>query len=464
MLDILLINPPWYRGAGNIWKSIGSCQPPFGLALLAAVVRREGFESQILDCNALQIGLDNVSLSLPKDAPRFVGLTATTVLIESAISVARIIKAAYPQTKVIIGGVHATVMPEEVLSEWAVDYIVFGEGELTLPDILNGVPLEEIAGMGYKRDGKIIINQPREVLSDINLLPRPLYEILPMDKYYPAPGSYKRKPAIGMMTSRGCPGRCTFCKGNIFGERIRFRSAENILEEIVFLQKCYGIKEVEFYDDTFTANRPNIKKFCELVLSKQIDLTWSCFSRVDTVDAEMLDLMRMAGCHQVMFGVESADETILKNINKKITLAKVEETVTAAKKARVDVRLTFMFGNPGETEATMERTLQYAIKLNPELVNFNITTPYPGTEMFRWAKENGCVMHTNWGEYNLSKPVMKLPTVSNEKIIEYYKKAHSRFYFRLSYFLMRIKKIHSIESLWWDLKSFLSLVGFSLRS
>lgn len=460
MLDVLFINPPWYRESGNIWKSVGSCQPPFGLALLANIAKENGYKTDILDCNALRIGLDKLDSFLPGQAPKYTGLTATTVLIDNALGTARLIKQKYPQTKIIIGGVHATVMPEEVLKNPAVDYIVLGEGEFSLLEILKGVLPENIKGLGYKKQKEAVINEKREIISDINILPRLFYEILPMKNYYPAPGSYLRKPALGMITSRGCPGRCTFCKGNVLGDRIRFRTAEKIIEEIIFLQRNYNIKEIQFYDDTFTANRPNVKRFCELILEKGLDLTWSCFSRVDTVDEETLILMKKAGCHQVMFGVESADQQILQNINKRINLEQVEKTVKAGKKAGLDVRLTFMFGNPGETVKTMEKTLRYAIRLNPELVNFNITTPYPGTQMFEWALKNNYLLHTDWQKYDLSKPVMLLPTVSEGKILEYYKKAHFRFYFRWSYFLMRLKKIKSPKDFWRDLKSFLGLVKF----
>jgi len=354
-MDIFFINPPWHKEAGNIWKTVGSCQPPFGLALLAALVREKGYSTGILDCNALQLDLNKIIDNLPPEPPKFIGITATSVLIDNAIEIAKIIKNKYSETKVIIGGVHATVLPEETLSSPYVDFIVIGEGEYSLLELLSGEEPKNIGGLGWKEKGESILNPSRCIIPDIDIFPLLAYDLLPMNKYYPAAGSYIKKPAIGMISSRGCPGRCTFCKGNVLGDRIRFRSAEKIIEEIELLQKKYGVKEIQFYDDTFTANRLNLKKFCNLILEKKLKISWCCFSRVDTVDKETLALMKKAHCHQVMFGVESADQTILNNINKKITFEKVEYIVQAAKDVGITVRLAFMYGNPGETEETMEK-------------------------------------------------------------------------------------------------------------
>ena len=460
-MDILFINPPWYKQSGNIWKNVSACLPPFNLALLAAIVRENNFSSSILDCNALQIGLDKVEEYLPALAPKLVGIGATTVLIDNARELARVVKNKYPRTKIIFGGVHPTVRPEEVLGYPETDYIVMGEGENGFLDLLSGKKPVEIKGVGFKAGGKIFINSPRETIPDINIFPLPAYDLLPMDKYYPALGSYKRKPSFGMITSRGCPGRCTFCKGNILGDRIRFRSAEKIIEEIEYLQQNYRIKDITFYDDTFTSNKTRVKEFCSLIKEKDIDLTWCCFSRVDTVDLETLKQMKEAGCYQIMYGVESADPQILANIQKRITLEKVEETVANTKKAGIETRLAFMFGNPGETEKTIKKTIEYAISLEPDLVSFNIATPFPGTQMFAWAEKNDYLIHKNWSEYNLAKPVMELPTISSKKILNYYKKAHRQFYLRPSYILRRLMRIRSFGDLERNFLPFISLLKFT---
>jgi anaerobic magnesium-protoporphyrin IX monomethyl ester cyclase len=460
-MDILFLNPPWYKYSGNIWKNVSACMPPFGLALLAALAREKGFSVSFLDCNALQLGLDKIEENLPDDPPRFVGITASTVLIDNALALSKIVKKKYPNTKIIIGGVHATVKPEEVLSSKEVDYAVMGEGEYSLLELLSNNQPETIKGIGFKKEDKIFINPGRETITDINIFPSMPYDLLPMDKYYPALGSYQRAPSFGMITSRGCPGRCTYCKGDLLGERVRFISAEKIVKDIIFLQKNYGIKDITFYDDTFTAQRQRMKDLCKLILENNLDVTWCCFARVDTVDLEILKEMKKAGCYQILYGVESAAPGILENIKKRITLKKVEEAVLNTKKAGIEVRLSFMIGNPGETEETIEKTIKYAIFLAPDLVSFNITTPYPGTEMYKWAKTNNFLIHENWSDYNFAKPVMELPTISSKKVLEYYKKAHRRFYFRPAYFLKRLSKIKSIDDFKRNFKPFIGLVKFS---
>lgn len=462
-MDILLVNPPWYKESGNIWKKVSACVPPFGLALLSALLREKSFSVSILDCNALQLGIDKILDYLPPLPPKFVGITATTVLIKNAREVAGLIKKKYPETKIIMGGTHPTLQPEEVLEFEEADYIIIGEGEITTLELVSGKNPTEIKGIGFKKEGKVIINPPQEIIPDLNVFPLPAYDLLPMDKYYSAPGSYKRLPSLGMITSRGCPGRCTFCKGNILGEKIRFRSAEKIIEEIIFLQKNYEIKDISFYDDTFTSSRKRVEEFCDLIFKNKIDLTWCCFSRVDTVDFEILKKMQEAGCYQVMYGVESAVPAILENLKKRFTLQKVEETVVATKKAGLEIRLAFMLGSPGETEETIKKTIAYSIQLDPDLVSYNITTPYPGTEMFAWAEKNGCLIHKNWSDYDLAKPVMELPTISSEKVLSYYKKSHRQFYLRPHYILKRLTKIRDIEDLKVNIKSFINLIKFGFE-
>ncbi|OGS35407.1 MAG: hypothetical protein A2474_04130 [Elusimicrobia bacterium RIFOXYC2_FULL_34_12] len=444
-MKILLINPPWMT-KGGIWENIASCMPPFGLAGLAAYLEEKKIEVEILDSNATGLNYNNIKEILgSKAVPDYIGITASTPMIYSAIDVSKIAKSVFPSAKTVLGGVHPSVMTDEVLKEESIDFVIRGEGEETLNELISGKEIAKISGLSYKIGNKIIHNQSRPVVQDMDTLPIPAYHLLPIKKYFPAKGSYKRLPAMGMMTSRGCPGRCTFCMGNYLGDKIRVRSAEKIFEEILLLHNKYGIKEISFYDDTFTTRKENVKKLCEKIISEKLDISWSCFARVDFVDEDLLKIMKLAGCHQIMYGVESGDEEILKNIHKKISFEKVEKIVKITKKLGIEVRAAFMFGNPGETIETMQKTIDYAIKLKPDVVIFNITTPYPGTEMFKWAKEKGILITENWNEYDLSKPIMDLPTVKPEDVIKYYNKAYKDFYIRPGYLLNRVLKIRNLS-------------------
>jgi radical SAM superfamily enzyme YgiQ (UPF0313 family) len=444
MLDLVLINPSLFKKETNIWQKIDSCLPSLGLASLAAYSRQQGFQVRIIDAPALKISVEKFGDFLRADLEnyraRYYGFTATTAAVKNAYLMAQVVKEIYPEAKIIFGGAHPTVLPEEVVSQSAINLVVVGEGELTLAEVLSGKNHSEVKGLVYRENGRIISNSPRERIKDLDQLPFPAYDLLPMEKYYPAKGSYQRLPAISMLTSRGCPGRCTFCNKTL-GEQMVFRSADSLIEEIKMLSRDFGIRQINFYDDTFTVFKENIRRFCQLLLEQKIDISWCCFSRVDYVDLELLKLMKRAGCHQIMYGIESGDEGVLRAINKKIDLATVRTVVKLTKQAKIDVRGAFMIANPTETRETVLRTLKFAQELNPEVAIFNITTPYPGTEMFKEASGQGLIMTYDWDDYDLSKPIMKLENLSQEEIIKLYHYCYQKFYFRPRYVLLRLKRL-----------------------
>jgi radical SAM superfamily enzyme YgiQ (UPF0313 family) len=458
---ILLINPPWVIGEDkNLWKEVASCWPSLGLAYIAAVLEKEGHDVKYLDCSAEHYTVNDTKEILKRFAkPDFVGLTATTPLINNALAIAKETKKIFPRVKIAIGGIHPTVMLEEVMENEAVDYILIDEGEETMKELVAGRNPEEIMGLCYKQNGQIIKNPLRPLIQDLNSLPFPAYHLLPMGKYYPATGSYKRLPAMILLATRGCPGRCTFCYRTFRG-LVRKRSAGNIIQEIKYLQLQYGIKEFAFYDDTFTLFKGLVKEFCDMIINEKIDITWSCFTRVDHINEELLGLMKRAGCHLILFGVESADEQILKNINKRISLAQVEYVVKLARKMGIETRASFMFGNQGETEATIRKTIDFAITLDPDEAQFNITTPYPGTELFSWAKEKGYIKSFNWDDYSYSNVVLELPGLDRNILQHYYRLAHRRFYFRPKTILRRLFRIRNWAQLKQEIKGGLGLLKF----
>lgn len=445
MEKTLLINPPWLRRDGNIWQDVASVMPPLGLAWLAAQLEQAGYPVDVLDAHAERYGWDDLPAKLRNYGEvDVIGITSTTSVIGMALEVARMARTIFPEALIVFGGVHPTILPEEVLSEPCVDLVVRGEGEETMLDIVSGTPWEQIDGISYRSGEEFIHNPDRTLAKDLDSLAPPAYHLLPMNRYYPAAGAYKRLPAISMLATRGCPGRCTFCY-RLFGKRIRTRSGRRLAEEVKMLQDRFGIREICFYDDTFTVIRKEVVAFLDGLEDLGVDLTWSCFSRVDSVDEELLQRMKNSGCHQIMYGVESAAPEILQNIGKKITVDTVRKTVAATKRVGIDVRAAFMIGNPGETRETLEATMQLAIELNPDLVIFNIATPFPGTEMFEWADANGYLTTKNWDDYDLSQPVMTLPTLSQDDLVAFYSKAYRRFYLRPAYIWQHLRKIRSMS-------------------
>jgi anaerobic magnesium-protoporphyrin IX monomethyl ester cyclase len=324
--------------------------------------------------------------------------------------------------------------------------VVRGEGENAILAIARQQEPQTIPNLTWRApDGRVVINNQSASYVNLNELPFPAYHKLPMGKYRSALGAAKRSPSIGIITSRGCPGTCTFCYSGMFGSKIRFMSAERIVEHLHFLKAKYSIREVSFYDDTFTAQRKRVEKLCELLIAENINMSWSCFARADTVDIKLLKLMKKAGCHQIGYGFESADDNILQVINKRIDTSKMMQAVAWTKEAGIDIRGAFMIGNMEETEESIRKTIEYSKKLGIQYAIYNITTPFPGTELYRQALERNLLKHTQWQLYDLAHPVLDLPTVSSAYVKKSYFDAYRAFYLRPSYIIQRLASLRTRE-------------------
>lgn len=458
-MDILLINPPWQTRNGNIWHGVKSTSPPLGLLYIAAFAEQRGRSVQVIDVNAEELSFEDVEEFVRLNQPRWVGFTAVTAQIGCARTIAKFVKRVSPESKTVVGGVHAAAMPDEVLSDDNIDYVIRGEGEKPFFALVDGQPLESIGGLSYRGTNPL---QPFEhnalddPIQDLDSLPTPAYHLVPFERYEPAVGAYKRLPSINMTMTRGCPGKCTFC--NSAETALRTRSPEHIVNEIQRLQEKYGIREVSFYDDTFTIYKQNVARMCELLLERSIDVTWSCFARTDCISPPLLKKMKAAGCHQILFGIESADPEILENIRKPIDIELTKKAVKMVQKAGIAVRAAFMFGNPGETVESMQRTIDFAKELDPDIALFNITTPYPGTQMFEWARRNGYLTTLDWNDYDLANTVMELPTVSLDDLHRMYRHAYRSFYFRPKYLLRRLLRMRSLSEIKMNLQALRSVM------
>jgi len=457
-MRVCLINPPWRANNDNIWLHIRGVNPPLGLLYLAAYLEKAKIEVDVVDFQISSWNWEEIEQKIKFLNYDFFGVTATTSIVHNAYQLCKIIKRFHPLSKVIFGGVHATALPNEALDKEGIDYVIRGEGEEALFKLIQKEPLDDIVGLSYKKNGQYRHIKSAVAIPDLDVLPPPAYHKINLANYRPAVGAYKRLPAISLLTTRGCVGKCTFC--NSANIPLRVRSAENVFQEIEMLSKKYGIKEISFYDDTFTVYHKNIERLCGLIIKNKLDLTWSCFARTDCVNLDLLKMMKRAGCHQVMYGIESADLQILKNIKKNIDFKKNKQAVEITKKAGITVRCTFMFGSPGETEETIEDTIRYSMHLNPDIALYNITTPYPGTEMFEWAKNSNYLITENWDDYDLSKPVMKLPTIDMQVLKQKYKQAFIRFYFRPKFIFKKIFSIRLLTDLPILIKGIKSMFSF----
>lgn len=455
-MNVLLVNPVWIRKKGSIWKGVAGAMPPLGLAYIASYIEKTGAKVRIIDMQVEFEPFEEIAKKIT-EKPDFIGITAVTTIINDAMGIVKICRRYFPGSKIVMGGVHPTFTPDEILGDQNVDYVIRGEGEESFRKLISGEKEENITGLSYRKNSGIVHNPDSELIKNLDTLPMPAYHLLQVKRYTPSLGSYKRLPAISMITSRGCPGKCTYCFGSYLGGRIRMHSARYIIEEIKMLQKNYGIREIAFYDDTFTAFKKIVHEFCETVIRKKTDITWVCFARIDFIEEEMLKLMKRAGCHQVLYGIESGNEEILKSIGKTAPLSKAKDAVEMTKKAGIECRTSFMLGNPGETEETLKQTIDFSIKLDADLAMYNVTTPFPGTKMYKWADENGYLMTKDWSKYDFFSAVMELPTVSAKTVEHYYKMAHKLFYGRPGYLLKRFFKIRTFDDIIMALKAVIAI-------
>lgn len=447
--DVLLINPPWISKDQNIWHGIKGAMPSLGLLSIAAYLEQKGISVQVLDIHVEKISTAETKEVIRLVQPKIIGLSVMTATSVPSYQIATLAKEVDPNILVVMGGVHAEAVPEECLLNSKLDVVVRGDGEITFHKLvlehLNNRSYKSINGISYRDNGKVIHTAPGDIIMDLDTLPFPAYHLVPMHKYYPAIGAYKRLPAINMLMTRGCPGKCTFCNSAM--TKMRTRSAEPVVEEIIRLKKTYGLREVQFYDDTFTIFRPNVMKFCELMIKKNVDVTWTAFVRTDCISPELAQAMKAAGCHQMLFGVESGDDQILENIRKPIDREKTKWAHKIVREAGIELRSAFIFGNMGETVASMKKTVDFAIELDPDIAFFNICTPYPGTQLFKWAKENNYLKSEDWTEYELSTFLMKLPTLTEKELYGYYMRAYRLFYRRPISIWRRLRAITSFSQL-----------------
>jgi radical SAM superfamily enzyme YgiQ (UPF0313 family) len=389
------------------------------------------------------------------------GISFLTPYVYASYKIAEELRKLFPNNLIIAGGAHATFMAEEVLNSKFVDIVVHGEGELTLFEIISGKSLNEINGISYIKEGQIIKNPERERIKDLDILPIPEYKQLKMNKYKPILGSYRKLPAANIITSRGCPGKCNFCC-KTFGQKVSYKSVDKIIEEIKFLKSNYKIKHINIYDDTFTLKKQRVIDFCERLITENLDLEWTCFARIDTMDEQILKKMKKAGCYQIMYGVENFNQEILDNLAKGIKVEKIEEVISATRKAGIVTRVSVMVGNTIDTWDTYKNNIKALKKLKPDILVSSIFTPIPGSKLYEWAKQNNRLLTTDWSKFAGNNSVMKLDYLSQEDVIKQYRKIYSDYYYNLPYFIRRIKRINSFTEFINTVKAFFYVLNFIL--
>ena len=398
----LLINPPYPFSEMPIL--------PMGISYIAAILEQNDHEIQVLDLLVSRYSKEKIKDKIEEYQPDIVGVTSVTLNYPTASEILKYCKSENKDILTVIGGPHVTFAAVETLTEapW-IDIVVRGEGEMTMLDIVNGKKLADIDGIAY-RDHDIKLTKERCLIENLDELPFAAKHLFPLSRYLAL------DVHASILTGRGCPFNCIFCVGSkMGGRRVRYRNPKLIVDELEQAVTS-GFKEINFEDDHLTLNHKHLNALCDEIMARGLKFNWSAFSRVDTVNSEILRKMKQAGCTWLLYGVESGNQEILDTIKKKITLQKVKDAVDMAKGAGIGILASFIVGLPGETTETLKQNMQFAQGLGTSY-GFNVLSPFPGTEVREKAAEYGIEILTNdWTKYDCNRPVTRTKDAGPEEI------------------------------------------------
>jgi len=469
-MKILVLNPPYgkdfCRSARWAARSRGRVQRhPDWLLIATAVLEREGHHVRFIDGAALNLTCNGVDKEFREFRPELTVIHTTTPSIYNDISYARLAKDS--GSRAILIGPHVSAEPEDTLRRAPfVDGLVIGEYDYVLRDIADGRDIRGIKGVAFIEDGVIRINPPAEPIN-VEELPFPAWHHIRPEWYRDAG---KRFPFLTLISGRGCSGRCTFCRDTsvMYGRRLRLRRAEQVVDEIEYDYKLFPyIKEIMFETDTFTASPHHVRSVCEEILKRGLKVTWSCNVRVD-MDLSLLPLMKRAGCRMLMVGYEFGTQEALDAVKKGITLEQSRRFTEEAKRHGFIIHGCFMVGAPGETRESVRKTIEFAKSLPLDTLQFSGICPYPGTELYKWAKENNYLVARDWTEWvskNLEQvTLLDYPQLSKKEMDELIDRGLKEFYLRPSQIIRMLWNMKSPQDLKRKLYGLKSFVDYFLKS
>jgi len=418
--------------------------PPLGLGYLASYLKKEGHDVKIID--GLRDSLDNEHIlrEILKEKPDAVGITCLTAFYHEVVGLSNLLK----DNKIlcIIGGVHPTFLPYSTLLDTRADFVICGEAEKALLSLVknnfNNCGIRGIYSIkDLKSDEELI--EKAEIFENLDEIPFPDWEQINPGLYPKAPygAILKNFPAAPVITTRGCSFECAFCASpRLYNKRTRFRSPENVIDEVRYLTSGFGIKEISFIDDNLTFKKEHVEQICNLIISHKLKFSWSCPTgiRADSIDESLVKLMVKAGCYYFAYGIESADQGILNNIKKHEAIEAIDRAIRIADKEGISCQGLFIFGLPGETQETIKKTIHFARKTKLERAQFLILDIIPGSEL--WYKLKG-KFRPNWRKDSFREPEWLPEGLSKEQLMRAQAKAFRSFYFRLPIILKLVKLI-----------------------
>jgi len=433
---------------------------PLGLAYIAAALRDQGHHVMVYD---FQVTRGDFFQFIRNFQPDVFGISVTTPTAKTAGFLAGEIKKKYPGRPIIVGGPHISIVKDKAFTEAeGYDYLVCGEGEKTIVELMDVVSGErspgQVKGICYRESGRIFETEARGFIEDLDQLPHLPIELFNYRKYVPTPGTFIHLPSIAFLSSRGCPFNCAFCNKDMFGNTVRQMSARRMVDEIIEIKRKYHVREINFYDDTFTLSKKRVFEFCDLLRSRNVDIKWKCDSRVDTITREMIFEMKKAGCFSISFGVESGDNRILKKIGKGITTEQVKNVFNWSREEGIFRTAFFMINLPGDTRESIEKTIRFSREIEPDYVSFELTKPLPGTKI-REALSGEANLNIkdelwkDWDSCTVSNKVFYTQNDLTEAYLEdAFKRAIKHFYITPRYLMKSIIRLRS----WAQFKSYVA--------
>lgn len=427
-MNILLLNPSLKTWSPNIYT-------PLGLAYIAAALERAGHSIEILDLNSQKMSGGKLRKSLSE--VDVIGITGMVTEYQEVVKLAGISKECNLEAKIILGGPLATTHTNEALSSSQADFVVIGEGEETIVELISAIENKQdfssIKGIAYKDGEVIILNPPRGPIKNLDAISYPARYLLDMKRYtthHFESFSVKvggKVRSTNMVTSRGCPYDCTFCFTDVWGHKWRGRSPDNIIDEMVELNSNYGFNGFVFNDDTFVIDNERVRKFCNKLIDKKLGFSWYCNGRVNLMTKGLLEVMHAAGCRGIAYGIESGNQQILNSIKKGITLKQAREVVKWTKEADISTTGYFMLGILGDTRTTIEETISLARELDLNFYGFFITSPIIGTPMHSEAQREGLVTENNLEDWSFHASVNLTKDCSKKELERFEKEAFREF-------------------------------------
>lgn len=454
-MSVLLITPTKYESKAAI-KAIDAVftySEPLGIAYVAAALRHAKLPVEVVHSEAEGLVAADLSSRLAGKRYDVIGMNTDTPSWAVTQQDVAALRTLFPDALIVAGGPHANALQKvgrlgEMFEQApAIDVAVYGEGEQTLVEVVQkrgaGEPLNGIPGTALRSSSGIEINQPRELV-DIDGLPLPALDLLPLSRYSRTPSSYKRTPVRSILTARGCPFSCVFCDRGAFGKTVRQRSVDNVMAEVSELVRCYGTRELRFWDDVLTMREDYVIELCEALAP--FKLTWSCNGRVKLLTDRVLDAMKRAGCWEIDLGIEAANNGVLEAINKRFTKEEAVETITRIKSHGIEVRTFFILGLPTETRDTVMESIAFTTENPIDYATFYLPQAYPGTRLYEIAVEEKA-LSSDYSTYLItgSMPSYRNPNFREGELAELQRLAYRSFYRRPSYILKRALAIRSLE-------------------